>query len=95
MNAFDQSSSSCYERWNAFATPVTTVGDVNVRLDRQDDSDANTLRELLSSCDPKHFVKKTRHNIKGLVLTSLETNGRLLELKWNVSNNREEAASRL
>ena len=58
----------------AFSTPVTIVGDINIRLDRPDDGDTVTLLDVISCYDLSHFVTEPAHHLGGLLDVVLTSN---------------------
>ena len=57
-----------------FATPATIVGDINIRIYRQNDSDANTLFQLLSNYYLKQCVTQRTHNLRELLDVLITSN---------------------
>ena len=49
----------------AFSTPVTIVGDINIRIDQSDDGDTVTLLDVISNYDLSQFVIEPTHHLCG------------------------------
>ena len=60
----------------AFSTPVTIVGDINIRLYRPDDGDTVTLLYVISSYELSQFVTEQTRHLGGLldVITTSNSN---------------------
>ena len=57
-----------------FSTPVTIVGDINIRLDRPDDGDTVTLLDDISRYDLSRFFTWPTHHLGGLLDVVITSN---------------------
>jgi len=62
------------------------TGDFNVRVDRPDDINSTSLKELLTSFDLVQHVKESMHDLDGtldLIITRSDSQVNALTVKWN------------